>query len=267
MKSKGFQIVDFPKSRVATFDVGKIGLKKHHIAGFLEIDVTDARARLKQLKASKHKVSFFAWVLKVIADTIVEYPAIQAINLRGRKQVLFDDVDISIPVEREVDGVKVPLATVIRAVNRKSVEEIYAEIQAAQRKPIDTEGDLVLAERKNQRMTGLFFSMPQWLRMLVWKFILRNPFSQKENMGTVIVTTIAGAGKFPGWILPRSMHNLNCSVGSIVKKPWVASGSIEIREILYLTVIFNHDVIDGAPAARFTTKLVHNLEHAHMQGD
>jgi len=37
-------------------------------------------------------------------------------------------------------------------------------------------------------------------------------------------------------------------------------GRIESREMLSLTIIFDHDVIDGAPAARFTCRLVELIE-------
>ncbi len=36
------EIIYFPDSRVSTIDVGELGLKKHHIAALLEIDVTEA---------------------------------------------------------------------------------------------------------------------------------------------------------------------------------------------------------------------------------
>jgi pyruvate/2-oxoglutarate dehydrogenase complex dihydrolipoamide acyltransferase (E2) component len=35
---------------------------------------------------------------------------------------------------------------------------------------------------------------------------------------------------------------------------------IEPRDILNLTVAFNHDVVDGAPAARFVQRLVDLIE-------
>jgi pyruvate/2-oxoglutarate dehydrogenase complex dihydrolipoamide acyltransferase (E2) component len=43
----------------------------------------------------------------------------------------------------------------------------------------------------------------------------------------------------------------------------VVEGRIEPREILNLTVVFDHHVIDGAPAARFTRRLVELIESGH----
>jgi len=52
-------------------------------------------------------------------------------------------------------------------------------------------------------------------------------------------------------------------VGSTAWKPAVVEGRIEPREILNLTVVFDHHVIDGAPAARFTRRLVELIESGY----
>ena len=58
-------------------------------------------------------------------------------------------------------------------------------------------------------------------------------------------------------------HGLNLIVGGIAWKPAVVEGRIEPREILDLTVMYDHDVIDGAPAARFTQRLVELIESGY----
>jgi pyruvate/2-oxoglutarate dehydrogenase complex dihydrolipoamide acyltransferase (E2) component len=63
-----------------------------------------------------------------------------------------------------------------------------------------------------------------------------------------------------GWGFEVTRHSLDLVVGSIVWKPAVIEGRIEPREILNLTVIFDHDVVDGAPAARFTRRLMELIE-------
>jgi pyruvate/2-oxoglutarate dehydrogenase complex dihydrolipoamide acyltransferase (E2) component len=52
-------------------------------------------------------------------------------------------------------------------------------------------------------------------------------------------------------------------VGGVAWKPAVVEGRIEPREILNLTVRFDHDVVDGAPAARFTRRLVELIESGY----
>ena len=50
------------------------------------------------------------------------------------------------------------------------------------------------------------------------------------------------------------------SWGVHARKLAEVDGRIEPRQMLSLTIIFDHDIIDGAPAARFTRKLVELIE-------
>jgi pyruvate/2-oxoglutarate dehydrogenase complex dihydrolipoamide acyltransferase (E2) component len=55
-------------------------------------------------------------------------------------------------------------------------------------------------------------------------------------------------------------------VGGIGVKPGVVDGHIAIREYLSLTISLNHDLIDGAPAARFTERLKDLIESGYGLG-
>ena len=44
------------------------------------------------------------------------------------------------------------------------------------------------------------------------------------------------------------------------KKPVVKNNQIQIREMMNITATFNHDLVDGAPAARFINKLRKYIE-------
>ena len=52
-------------------------------------------------------------------------------------------------------------------------------------------------------------------------------------------------------------------MGGIAEKPGVLNNEIEIREYLSLTLSIDHDIVDGAPAARFSKRLKELIE----QGD
>ncbi|WP_239579230.1 2-oxo acid dehydrogenase subunit E2 [Microlunatus panaciterrae] len=49
-------------------------------------------------------------------------------------------------------------------------------------------------------------------------------------------------------------------VGGIARKPAVVEDRVQARDLLNLTIAFDHDVVDGAPAARFITRLVELIE-------
>ena len=255
MKAK-HEVFRYPLSRIGTLDLGQIGLRKHQIAGLLEVDVTGAIARIRKLRAERREISLFAWMVKAVSTAIAENRYIHALAGRKHCTVVFEDIDISIMVEKVVEGNRVPLPLLIRKTNEKTAEEIYTKIQAAQSQQIQDESDYVLTEDKLPRtVMRLYYTLPQWVRMFLIKRILRNPHRSKAMMGTAIITSVGTAGHLSGWVIPKSMHNLCFALGPIVKKPWVVANRIEIRDILHLTVLVDHDVVDGIPAARFAARL------------
>jgi len=259
-KTGDYEIKEFPLSRLATVDVCHIGLKKHYIQAFIEIDVTEARKKLRARKREARDISFTAWILKCIAGLCAEYPEIHSVKYGKRKTVLFRDVDISIVVEREVQGQKVPLPYVIRKANEKSIAEIFSEIEASKKADIKDEGDYVPDGKRSSHMMRTYYALPGFLRRLVLKGIIRNPFNAKREMGTVVVTALGMMGSFKGWFVPIGIHPLEVGVGSVVKKPGVAADEIQVREFLYLTVLADHDAVDGAPAARALARLTKMME-------
>lgn len=257
--------IRYPSSRRLTFDVGKIGRGKHHVKALLEVDVTEARGKIKQTRQSGRRASVIAWLVKVIADCVALHPQINGINRpRGNKVVVFGDVDISIVVEKDVNGTRVPLPYVVRKADQKTLFQIGDEIESAKSQAFEDEGDYVLGKKYSAMAMKLFVKLPQWLRLAVMRrFVLNNPKRLKNAMGTVMITTAGMVGHAKGWIMPFGMHPLCLALGSINEKPSVYHGEIQKREILHLTVLIDHDVIDGVPAARFVDDLVKKLEAAH----
>ena len=49
-------------------------------------------------------------------------------------------------------------------------------------------------------------------------------------------------------------------VGGIAQKPGVVDGCIVPREYLDVTLSFDHNIVDGAPAARFAQKFSELIE-------
>ncbi len=90
--------------------------------------------------------------------------------------------------------------------------------------------------------------------------MLKRPKLVFRKMGNVAFTSIGMMGKVNGWFIPISVHPICFGIGSIMKKPSVIGNNIEIREMLNMTILLDHDVIDGAPVARFINDLTKNVE-------
>lgn len=247
-----------PTSRIATFDVFSIGLKKHHVAALLEFDVTESRQKLRNLKRSGQKVSLNGWLLKTIAKTLEVHPEAAAFLSGKHKLIMFRNINISLLVEKNINGKKVPIPLVIEKANEKSIEQITLEIENS-KNAVLSEKDILL-NKKPKLYEKLYYLMPGFLRRQVWHFMLGNPQLAYNKMGNIAVTSLGMVGKINGWFIHKSAHPLSFGLGSVIKKAVVINDEIKIREILNVTVLLDHDVIDGAPMVRFIKTLTHSIE-------
>lgn len=79
-----------------------------------------------------------------------------------------------------------------------------------------------------------------------------NPHWLKKVAGTVVVTAVGMFAHGGGWGFGFTpFHTMALTVGGIAQKPGVVNGQIVPREYLCVTISIDHDIVDGAPAARF----------------
>ncbi len=252
--NQGYQSIPFPAARKVIVDAGRWGSRRHLIHALLEIDVTRPRQLMQDTKARTGKsLSFTGFLVKCLAQAIQTHPSVQAYRNWRNHLIIFEDVDVVTLIETEVGGVALP--HVIRAANRKSFCEIHDEIRGVQARPPQSsqKGGLVdLAPR-----------LPAFIRDVFYWALHQNPHWFKKIQGTTIITSVGMFGQGGGWgfgFLP--FHTLGLTVGGIADKAGVVDGRIEIRQILDLTISFDHDVVDGADAARFANTLKGLIENA-----
>jgi pyruvate/2-oxoglutarate dehydrogenase complex dihydrolipoamide acyltransferase (E2) component len=166
---------------------------------------------------------------------------------------VFEDVDVNVLVETTVDGERMGVPHVVRTANERSVRSIHEEIRATQESKALTE---------LSRWGEVALRLPGFLRRLVWRLPQWFPRRWKDLAGTVTVTSVGMFGKGGGWVVSPTNYTLQLTVGGISQKPRVVDGEIATRELLDLTVTFDHDVVDGAPATRFVQRLGELIEDA-----
>jgi hypothetical protein len=174
---------------------------------------------------------------------------------RRRNQIiLFDKVDVNTQIEVEVSGQKIVKSLLIREANRKSFEQLSREVRAGQR------GDT--AGQRRYRGTLAFLSIPRPIRTLLWRAVMSNPVWFKRFGAAVGMSSIGMFGPGGGWGIPIAPPTLMITVGGIATKPRYVNGTLEPRELLDVTISVDHDLVDGAPAARFARRLAELLENA-----
>jgi len=247
-----YTLQPFSSARQIVVDSGRLGMRRHVIHGLLELDVTRAREAMRAYKArTGESLSFTAFVVACFARAIGDHKQVQAYRDWRNRLVIFDDVDVVTMIEAERGGVA--LAHVIRAAHARSVFDIHREIRAIQAQPAGS------AQRK--WLVGIGPRLPAFVRDIFYWTLRKNPHWFNRYAGTCVVTSVGMFGHGGGWgigFLP--MHTIGLTIGGIAQKPGVVDGQIAIREYLDLTLSVDHDVVDGAPAARFAERLRQLIE-------
>jgi 2-oxoacid dehydrogenases acyltransferase (catalytic domain) len=190
------------------------------------------------------------FVIACLGKAVGENKAVHAYRDWRNRLLLFDEVDVNMSVEIETEGRKVVLPHFIRAANKRTFRDIHAEIRAVQAKP----------EKTCEFGILWFVRLPRFVRGIFYWFIFKNPHWLKISFCTVGLTAVGMFGQGGGWAIPYNVHTLDVALGGIGEKPGVVDERIEIRDYLCLTLIFDHDIIDSAPAARFTQRLNELIE-------
>ncbi len=254
-----YQTRPYSQWRMVMSDALQVAQAKNYVHGLFEIDVTEARRLIHAYKArTGGDFSFTAFLIGCIALAVDENKSVQAFR-QGKRLIIFDDVDINTQIEHDVNGEKVVSACIIRAANGKTTSQIHEEIREAQREKVTAEAPV----NAFPRWVWLAANLPGFVRRTILRWIMSDPFLIHELGGTVNLTAVGMAGKGGGWGIPIAETPLVVAVGGIEAKPKVVDGQICVRELLSLTLSFDHDVIDGAPAARFAARLKALIEMAH----
>lgn len=266
-KSQDFEIraVSFRRSLVV--DAGYLSHGRHVIHGLVEVDVTRGHSLLREMagRCPATKPSFTAFLVASYARAIAADPSVQALKARRGRVCVFRNVDVVTMIEPSAGAVAIP--HIIRNANLKSVMEITKEIRDIQSNPASS--------RQQGGAIDVAARMPRWTRMLAYRWFRASPHRFREMQGTAMLTSVgmfgrggggdgASSGFRAGFAIGfLTVHTIGMTVGGISRRPVLAEdGRVESHEFLNLTLSFDHDVVDGAPAARFTSRLVEMLESA-----
>jgi pyruvate/2-oxoglutarate dehydrogenase complex dihydrolipoamide acyltransferase (E2) component len=161
-------------------------------------------------------------VLKACAETLKEFPELNA-RLEGDEIVYLDRYDLGVAVQTE-QGLVVP---VVHDCDTRSVDDLRADV--------DRLADSARAgSLKPEELRGSTF-------------------------------TVTSAGKLAGLFQTPIVNYPEVailSVGRIAERPVVRDGELAAAKIGYVSVTFDHRVIDGARAAEFGLAVIRRLESA-----
>jgi pyruvate/2-oxoglutarate dehydrogenase complex dihydrolipoamide acyltransferase (E2) component len=247
-KKQGYRIAPFSINRQMVAASTSVGREQSNIHAIIEVDISKPRRLIREIRKRKgENPSLTAYVTTCLAKVVSEHPNFNSFR-KGRNLIVLDDVTISVLVEREINGEIVPENLGIRAAQSKTYWQIHEEIRAAQEHAGNGLGGLA-------GITWLRF-IPRFLFRIFVKIASKN-VRMMERYGAVGVTAVGMFGKRNQalWVIPIvGGATVAVAVGGIVERPCISDGQLESREHLCLTITFNHDIVDGAPAARFVKR-------------
>jgi pyruvate/2-oxoglutarate dehydrogenase complex dihydrolipoamide acyltransferase (E2) component len=255
-----YEVVEPAFDRRLAMDVFDALPPSHPMFALAELDVTVPLARIEDLRAAGTRVSLFAFLVRCVAVAISEHPDMNTMR-HGRRLIRFEDVDVNVPVEVRTPGGRFPRQVVLRRAQDRTAQELYAEIDAARRHH-DRTGNVRDEDGWPRPLLRMLKWTPRPLRLALMRRIMRSAFLVKRKTGTTSVTSVGKFASVSGFVFPFSTgpRATLFAVGGVVEKPWLHGGSVEQRSVLPITILINHDLADGAPAARFGIRLKGMIE-------
>jgi 2-oxoglutarate dehydrogenase E2 component (dihydrolipoamide succinyltransferase) len=196
-----------------------------HVHSVFHVDFSDVE-RIRRQKKEEYaglgaKLTYMSFIAKAVIDALRRYPIVNA-SLDGENAVHHKDVNLGIAVALE-SGLIVP---VIRNADEKNLLGLSRAIAD-------------IAERARGRQLK----------------------PDEVHGGTFTITNPGQFGAQFGMPIINQPQVAILGVGTIEKRPVVVDDGIAIRTMAYLTLGFDHRLIDGAVADQFMADIKQHLEH------
>jgi pyruvate dehydrogenase E2 component (dihydrolipoamide acetyltransferase) len=207
----------------------KMVLSKSTIPHALLVDEADAtqllamREDLREIGAKERvKITILPFLVQAVVAALRAHPAMNASLDESRGEIVRKKrYDIGMAVDSE-DGLVVP---VLRAAGEKTIVEIAREIERLAEGA--RSGTLPLSD-----LTGSTFTITS-------------------------IGSIGGLFSYPVIHVPEAAI---LGVHKIVKRPVVRDGKVVPRDMMYLSLSFDHRLIDGGTATRFMNDVILRIE-------
>ncbi|WP_134698760.1 dihydrolipoamide acetyltransferase family protein [Ammoniphilus sp. YIM 78166] len=186
-----------------------------------DVDVTDALAMLESVKKAKGlRITFTSMILLAVAKALKVHRRFNG-KLENGEIRIPSGIHLNVAVATD-NGLLVPL---IKDLQYKSLIEVSRDLNHIVDKARDGKLD-----------------------------------SDDLGIGNFTLTNLGASGvdTFTPILNPGQIGILGA--GRILQRPWVYDGKLDVRSILSLSLTWDHQAVDGYPAAQFMKSIAENLE-------
>lgn len=251
---KIFEYTDVPRPRWNVIDVMEVvAPPAMPVPLSFDIDVSWAEALRKRYFELGHKVAITAILLKAIALAQREHPMTRTHQLPTGKLVTFNQITAGFTVERIISGTPAVFFGTIKDADSKTILEIAKELRAYAQDPVDSIPQLKLQVQ--------CLEYPRWVRKLIMHLCVWIP-----RVRMAVIPASFGVSSVGRWGCktgqPPCLTTTTFGVGEVEKRPLIVNGEVEARPVISVTYVFDHRIIDGAPACRFMKAVMDLLQGA-----
>ncbi|MBI3890841.1 MAG: 2-oxo acid dehydrogenase subunit E2 [Candidatus Wallbacteria bacterium] len=203
-----------------------------HVTSLHEVDMTRIARFREKMKAQfqareGYNLTFTPFFVAAAARALRSFPAVNA-SIEGTNILLRKRINIGVAVALEGQGLIVPVV-----------------------KSADTMNLVGLARAVND---------------LVTRSRARKLVPDDVAGGTFTITNLGSAGSLTGTPIINQPQVAIMGVGAIKKRPVVIDDAIAIREMMFLSMSYDHRWVDGMLAGRFLSAVTENLEKMELEG-
>jgi 2-oxoglutarate dehydrogenase E2 component (dihydrolipoamide succinyltransferase) len=243
-KNQGYSIPDLqfdkgsgkviPMDRMREMIADHMVYSKHtspHVTAYVEADLTNMVAwrntnKLLFLKTHGEKLTFTPLFIEAVANAIKDFPMINA-SLDGKNIIVKQDINIGMATAMPSGNLIVP---VVKNADKKDLKTLAGAINELAQK--SRSGNLKADDIKGG------------------SFTISNVGTFGSLMGTPIINQPEAAILATGIIKKRA---------EVIEKP--QGDTIEIRSMMYLSLSFDHRIVDGHLAGSFLKRIADNMEN------
>jgi 2-oxoglutarate dehydrogenase complex dihydrolipoamide succinyltransferase (E2) component len=191
-----------------------------------EADMTELVLLREAFKGSAEKrgvrLTYLPFIIKALVPALKEFPYVNSsLDEQNGNIILKKYYNIGIATDTE-QGLVVP---VVKDVDAKDIFELAGEIEK-------------LADKARRGQLSL----------------------DDVHGGTFTITNVGAIGGLFATPIVNVPEVAILGLHKITKRPVVRDGKVEVRDTTYLSLSFDHRVVDGAYAARFTTRVVETIQ-------
>ena len=230
-KGKG-KLVEMDRMRQMIAD--RMVFSKHtspHVTAYVEADLTEMVNWRNHVKSNffekyQEKLTFTPLFVEAVASALLDFPMINS-SLDGKNIIVKEEINIGMATALPSGNLIVP---VVKNADKKNLKELAVSINS-----------LSLKARKNKLKADDTSGST---------FTISNVGTFGSVMGTPIINQPEAAILATGIIKKRA---------EVIERP--EGDSIEVRQMMYLSLSFDHRIVDGFLAGSFLRRIADNLEN------